>query len=417
MKKILLSFFTVSLIANCFAQTILIEDFNYAPIDTLASTNVNNNWVNISSTVNRIRANGTGLTFPGYNGSGIGASASLTNNGEDCYRNLTSVVSNQNVYYSFLLNVSAAQATGDYFTGLSTSTSASAYSGRTFIKSNGTGYSLGISKINDPAPVYSTTVLSFNTTYLVVWKCIYSSGTTTDDQFGLYVFNSAIPTTEPTTFDVGPTVATGADPSNYAKVFLRQGNSANAPTLTIDGMRVSTTWANGPLPVKYTQFTADRNNDNVKLNWSTASEVNNNGFEIERSSNGTDFEKIGFVKGVGNSSRLNKYSFTDKNNSSAYYRLKQVDFDGKYEFSKVLTVKSNESSVELSPNPFNDNLVINSNNTIINAEIVDITGRVKMFEVVNNNTAKLNTSGLDNGVYFIRINNGEKVITKRIIKN
>lgn len=174
---------------------------------------------------------------------------------------------------------------------------------------------------------------------------------------------------------------------------------------------------NATLPVKYTQFTADRNNDNVKLNWSTASEVNNNGFEIERSSNGTDFEKIGFVKGVGNSSRLNKYSFTDKNNSFAYYRLKQVDFDGKYEFSKVLTVKSNESSVELSPNPFNDNLVINSNTTIINAEIVDITGRVKMFEVVNSNTAKLNTSGLDNGVYFIRINNGEKVITKRIIKN
>jgi hypothetical protein len=193
-------------------------------------------------------------------------------------------------------------------------------------------------------------------------------------------------------------------------------SGGNTVTVARRGV-VSINAVDAPLPVKYTQFTADRNNDNIKLNWSTASEVNNNGFEIERSSNGTDFEKIGFVKGVGNSSRLNKYSFTDKNNSFAYYRLKQVDFDGKYEFSKVLTVKSNESSVELSPNPFNDNLVINSNTTIINAEIVDITGRVKMFEVVNSNTAKLNTSGLDNGVYFIRINNGEKVITKRIIKN
>ena len=76
------------------------------------------------------------------------------------------------------------------------------------------------------------------------------------------------------------------------------------------------------LPVKYTQFTTERSNDNTKLNWSTASEVNNNGFEIERrNGNGTNFEKIGFVKGVGNSSRLNKYSFTDKNNSNKLLQL------------------------------------------------------------------------------------------------
>ncbi len=417
MKKILLSFFTISCMVSGFAQTQLIENFNYTINDSLAATNVNNNWAIISgSTVNAIRANGTSLTFTGYNGSGIGPSVTLTTTGQDIYRDFTSSISASNVYCSFLLNVSAAQANGDYFFAYLPNTSTVNYTGRVFVKSNGTGYSLGISKSSETA-VYSTNILSFNTTYMLVVKYVYNSTGTTDDQCGIYVFPSTIPTTEPTSFDVGVSAGTITDLANVSRVALRQGTASNAPTLSIDGIRVSNTWANGPLPVKLVNFSASLNNNQTELNWSTASETNNKGFEVERSIDGVNFETIGFVKGNGNSNRINKYSFIDANQSSAFYRLKQIDFDGQFEYSSTVKVSNDELLVDLTPNPFNDNLVINSPTMIENAEIIDVTGKVKLMEIVNSNRATINTSTLSNGIYFIRINNGQKVITKRIIKN
>lgn len=429
MKKIITILSTFIATLNISAQT-YIEEFNYgSTTDTLTNpANGGVNWKSHSGTKGSFTSslvyNPTSLSYPGYSSSGIGGSVEVwgTSRSEDANKAVPAYT-NGSVYASFLVKidtVASASTVGDHFVHFADTfgNTITNFRPRLFVKmgSVASTFKLGLAKGGAGAvAVFTPTDYAFGTTLLVVLKYKFDLSATSNDSTFAYVFNSGIPTTEPTTATLVSTdVAT--DLSRIRSICIRQGSVANFRG-SVDGFRISDSWLNSTLPVKYTQFTADRSNDNIKLNWSTASEVNNNGFEIERSSNGTDFEKIGFVKGVGNSSRLNKYSFTDKNNSFAYYRLKQVDFDGKYEFSKVLTVKSNESSVELSPNPFNDNLVINSNTTIINAEIVDITGRVKMFEVVNSNTAKLNTSGLDNGVYFIRINNGEKVITKRIIKN
>jgi hypothetical protein len=127
------------------------------------------------------------------------------------------------------------------------------------------------------------------------------------------------------------------------------------------------------------------------------------------------------VAGKGNSNKINKYAFVDPNYSAAtqYYRLKQIDFDGNFEYSNQLTVSNQEEPIfNISPNPFENEISImgSNNEEKINAEIIDINGKVKISATGNGNVS-LNANELANGIYFIRVNNGEKVFVKRIIKN
>jgi hypothetical protein len=213
---------------------------------------------------------------------------------------------------------------------------------------------------------------------------------------------------------------TTPDLANVARVALRQGSASNAATLVVDGIRVSNSWANGPLPVSFSSFNAKLIDQNAHLTWSTSSETNNSGFEIERSLDGSSFETIGFVKGAGNSNKTISYLFTDANlaHPIAYYRLKQVDFDGKFDYSETITVSSDEAQIEVTPNPFVENISIAASNQdqMVFAEIIDITGKVKASSTGMGNLT-LDTKDLNQGVYFVRVNHGEKVIVKRIIKN
>ena len=119
-----------------------------------------------------------------------------------------------------------------------------------------------------------------------------------------------------------------------------------------------------PLPVELSSFTANVNINNVELTWKTATEVNNNGFEVQRKEGSTEsgvgrWEKVGFVHGHGNSNSPKEYSYTDKNltgGTKFQYRLKQIDNDGKYEYSKEVEVKVVPKDINLLqnyPNPFN----------------------------------------------------------------
>ena len=93
--------------------------------------------------------------------------------------------------------------------------------------------------------------------------------------------------------------------------------------------------AEGPLPVELTTFTAAITSDNVELNWTTATEVNNYGFEIFRQAQNDRWSLLGFVEGHGNSNSQKEYSFVDESVSPGLYqyRLKQIDTDGSFEFS------------------------------------------------------------------------------------
>ncbi len=115
----------------------------------------------------------------------------------------------------------------------------------------------------------------------------------------------------------------------------------------------------GIVPVELTSFSAVGTRDGVQLNWETATEINNQRFEIERSNDSQNFTIVGFVNGRGTTTEKSTYSFIDKsvNEGKYYYRLKQVDYNGVYEYSQVIKVEFSVPQVfslaQNYPNPFN----------------------------------------------------------------
>jgi Secretion system C-terminal sorting domain len=120
----------------------------------------------------------------------------------------------------------------------------------------------------------------------------------------------------------------------------------------------------GPVPIKLLSFNATKQSKVVDLNWQTSTEVNSSYFDVQFSKNGADWSSIGIVNAAGNSNTTKSYSLVHRSpvNSINYYRLKQVDSDGKYENSLIRTVKfKSDNSVTIMPNPTTDRLFITSN--------------------------------------------------------
>ncbi len=209
-----------------------------------------------------------------------------------------------------------------------------------------------------------------------------------------------------------------------------QNNAPQAFSLIGSGFILTAT-----LPVKWMNFEGKNIGDKVQLNWRTANEINNAGFDIERSTNNQNFDKIGFVKGFGNSVIIQKYDFIDElinlNNidpfsDKLYYRLKQTDYDGNYHYSITISVDAPSMfGVEVNPNPFSENfkLTINANNTnqLVNVVVCDMLGRIIIDKSFTTNSkqfdyeiSELKTS--NNGLYFAKITIGNKTITKKLLK-
>jgi len=193
---------------------------------------------------------------------------------------------------------------------------------------------------------------------------------------------------------------------------------------------VTATDNNNSLPVELTSFSAILTDKAVLLNWITATEVNNYGFDVERMRDGEDWKALGFVEGNGNSNSPKEYSFVDNTVSNAgtyYYRLKQIDNDGTYEFSKAIEVNfGSPINFELNqnyPNPFNPTTTISftlpqsGNVTLkvfnsIGEEVVTLTDGYIDAGVY---TFNFNADGLPSGMYIYQLNTPEKTQVRKMI--
>ena len=160
------------------------------------------------------------------------------------------------------------------------------------------------------------------------------------------------------------------------------------------------------LPVELISFTAENDQDNVLLKWTTASEKNNNYFSIEKSVNGVDFYKIGEIQGGGYSNSILNYYFVDEHPVSGlnYYRLKQIDFDEQYSYSRVEVINYLEENLSLIcyPNPFNNELNIFGTKEMGSVILFDLNGRELMRNQTGNGATLLNTSEISGGTYLLK---------------
>ncbi len=184
---------------------------------------------------------------------------------------------------------------------------------------------------------------------------------------------------------------------------------ASVTSATMNAAAVLSTFTNicnVILPVELSNFSAVKNINSVNLDWSTMSESKNKGFEIERSNDGLNYVKIAEVSGKGDSHQKNNYNSTDvlPNDGINYYRLKQIDLDGSFNFSNIVSVNFEKNAPLFYPNPTSDFITIKSESLNITVVIRDITGR----EVHRSNglpeSKKISMAQLPSGTYFITVN-------------
>ncbi|MDX2246718.1 MAG: T9SS type A sorting domain-containing protein [Bacteroidia bacterium] len=225
--------------------------------------------------------------------------------------------------------------------------------------------------------------------------------------------------------------------NNTGGGFVNIGGSLNAGAnqMTLSGISSFGSLTLGDpasFPVEWLNFQAVASPVGVELNWSTAFELNNDYFAIERSIDGNLFSAIGQVKGVGTTSEISDYSFTDRdalnlNGQVLYYRLKQVDNNGQFDYSNIVEIRLNSSaSLELKafPSPFSEELTIqlflNDRSGVSNLKLTDMSGKVLWSKIIATDSGTYNftvpASNLASGIYTVVVQSGDTVKYVRVIK-
>jgi len=431
-EKIILLFLLIPLFFTK-AQTLFLEEnFDYTSNDLLTD----HGWVAHSGGgTESITVNNGGLTYSGYPSSGIGNAALLDNNGEDVNISLTTGVNSGNIYISFLIDVTSSHTTitDGYILHLY---NGSSHYARFFVDYDNASENIafGLGQSTSTADLKTSYIYSRDVTYLAVIKYSFIVGDL-NDEVRLWIISSGVPSNEsnagsPT---LGPTTTTSegnslADPTSIDRIALRQYNSNQ--NIIVDGIRVADDWSLTPLPVELSSFSASAFENGIKLDWKTETEVNNYGFEIEHSltSLETMWKTIGFIEGNGNSNSPNEYSFIDKDISGGkyYYRLKQIDNDGTFTYSKIIDFDTGKPlSYELDqnyPNPFNPVTTIKftipeANKVTVN--VFNVLGE-EIAEIVNQwmeagtHEVNFDATDLNSGIYLYRIKAGNFVTTKKM---
>jgi hypothetical protein len=199
----------------------------------------------------------------------------------------------------------------------------------------------------------------------------------------------------------GSTIPVGSDPSAQF-IYIGQIVSTVAAPCTV-------------LPIELTEFKGKRTGSQVKLDWQTASEKNNEFFTIERSLDGINFEEVKRVKGAGDSYKALSYEVYDQNPLSemSYYRLKQTDFNGQFKYSNIVSIDADNSKAMIShiaPNPTTSDINFDFYAPVrgeLIYEITDLTGRVIISKTEmkeeGNTKVLVDLDEIPNGIYFLKV--------------
>ncbi len=267
---------------------------------------------------------------------------------------------------------------------------------------------------------------------------------------GKNVYTFATPLTVPSDFvvvvtqlSVNTSVRLGyqyEDPIRDKTFYFRipQGSSVGASSSWSDfapgnpfKLMVDVTMLNAFLPVKLVSFTAHKDGRNNVLNWQTASEINNLGFEIQRSADGTDFTKIDFVNAKGDNKTIANYMFYDVHplTGNNYYRLRQLDKDGNESLSEIVQIKNaiveKSEIASVYPNPTSDNVSVvltSIQKEKYTIKVTDIYGRTLKQDSYQaqqgSNKININSSSFAAGTYFVKIlsESNETIATTKFVK-
>ncbi len=211
--------------------------------------------------------------------------------------------------------------------------------------------------------------------------------------------------------------------TNYIAVEIHQAN-ATSSDISFD-LYLEAVQAGALLPVSLIEFKGEAISNGILLQWSTASELNNDYFKIERSSDGLNYSEIGNVNGAGNSDDLTSYQFVDNSSGSVvnYYRLSQFDFDGQHEILgtiRVEAVKRLSGLVVIYPNPTSSSLQIQHESGVLPSQIIvyDFAGARYQVPVKHSNEKSvLDFSNLRSGTYSIQIHFNNQIINKIVYRN
>jgi hypothetical protein len=278
---------------------------------------------------------------------------------------------------------------------------------------------------------YSITVSGVNTSWnenIGVQPKIFCNGGQNNGYFTINVAAPTVGSPASTTTYTGTLTTTTNPFRNASDCATATLNSLNCNSIDIfiwgPGISNQTIACNNAvaLPVELYSFDVVNNNENVNIIWVTASEINNDYFIVERSANGSDWEEIKRINGAGNSTQTISYSETDNNPLAgvSYYRLKQVDYDGKFSYSdiKAINIEQDTTFVSIFPNPTNGKVTIEaSNDELDNLKVYsligqDVTNKIILISI-SDNYVVMDLSNLPSDFYIVKTKTTYNKVFKR----
>jgi len=398
------------------------EPFSSTPLGTLAPQN---GWTGPTGVGQGAQVVDTTLTYSVLNTMAASNAVRVGNQPFGGLQTLPFASQTTEVFVSFLINlpvlpIAPANASAYYFAlGNGTTGTACMYA---FPNVDGTTFELGFS----PTPNQATAEINktnrqfaLNQTIMIVMASTPAPSGGGSGSLDVWVNPSAAsisPGGVPGAFSFENRI--GGTQTSINTILLRSG--ATVRPMILDEIRVGTSWSDitsntAVLPVSFKDFKLTTKNNVSTLNWASETEVNFSKYVVMFSANGTDFKEVGTVLPKGNNA---SYAFNYSHSGEGYFKLKLVDLDGSFVYSKVLHTKSKSLSIQVGPNPVIDKLNITDMPDGINTVVLyTLSGATVKTQTIKATNHSLSLADLPIGQYVVKIiNSGNTVFSKIVAK-